>query len=242
MKRKHEIFSAVLFFCLIVLSGSGYAQSVFLKDGSIVEGKIITENDVFLTIKTEKESKNIKRSEIIRTVYNNDFKTRVNVVLMDGRIIKGYVVEESKNYYVIRKYLDSTKELKLEKSKINGILKDDVAIKKDEPAADSDISEQSDDGSPVVISTDKSTYSPNEKIIIRYSNMPGGRWDWIAISKKGTSDDTYEIFDWTNRRVEGELIFKKGLPSGEYEVRVYLDWAYRSYRVSKRYSFRVKSN
>jgi len=242
MKGLQRVLSTAVLFCFMLLGGEAYAQSVFLKDGSIVEGKIVTENDSFLTIKEGAEKRNIKRSDIIRTVYNNDYKNRVNVVLMDGRIIKGYVVEESKDCYIVRKYLDSTKELKLEKSKINGILKDDVAIKKDQPEDDTgDDPGESAAPSPVVISTDKSVYAPKENIIVKYSNMPGGRYDWISLAKKDSPDDNYETYYYTSRRTEGELVFKKGLPApGDYEVRVYLDWAMGSYKVSKRYPFKIK--
>ncbi|HOO71260.1 MAG TPA: hypothetical protein PK926_05820 [Spirochaetota bacterium] len=241
MKTRFVVFFIALFVTLIVYTNNAFSQSVFLKDGSIVEGTILTENDNFLTIKSNSGKKNIKRSEIIRTVYNNDYKTRVNVVLMDGRIIKGYVVEEGKNYYIVRKYLSSTKELRLNKKKINGILKDESAIKKDEPE-DNTAAESSDPSEfpGLDVRTDKKVYAPNEKIVVYYSNMPGGRYDWISLAKKDSPDDNYELYYYTNRGVEGELNFKKGLPQGEYEVRVYLHWAQGSYKVSKRYFFRVK--
>ena len=242
MKPRVVVFSIVLFVTVIVYTNNAFSQSVFLKDGSIVEGTILTENDNFLTIKSNSGKRNIKRSDIIRTVYNNDYKTRVNVVLMDGRIIKGYVVEEGKNYYIVRKYLSSTKELRLNKKKINGILKDESAIKKDEPQdiQDNNVSSDPSEFPGLDVRTDKKVYASNEKIVVYYSNMPGGRYDWISLAKKDSSDDNYELYYYTNRRIEGELNFKKGLPAGEYEVRVYLHWAQGSYKVSKRYYFRVK--
>lgn len=240
MNGKNTGIIILLASAYMLVAASAMAQSVFLKDGSIVEGRILTENDNFLTIKAGAGTKNIHRSEIIRTVYSNDYKTRVNVILMDGRTINGYVVEEGKDYYVVRKYLDSTKELRLVKSRVNGILKDKSAVVQGDSTSTGVATADIEEFPGLDVRTDKKVYDPFEKIVVIFANMPGGRYDWISLARKETPDNSYEAYYYTNRKIKGELQFKNGVPPGDYEVRVYLHYASGSYKVSFRYPFTVK--
>ena len=72
MKKFFIIFITMLGVIPLVLTVS-WSQSIFLKDGSIIEGKIITENDVNLTVKLNNKNIKLKRQNIIRTVYDNEY-------------------------------------------------------------------------------------------------------------------------------------------------------------------------
>jgi hypothetical protein len=63
---------------LFLISGiPSYAESVFLKSGSIIEGKIIKEDDLSIDIRTETgEKRTIQRKEVIRTLYHTKYKER----------------------------------------------------------------------------------------------------------------------------------------------------------------------
>ena len=237
MKKFFIILITMLGVIPLVLTVS-WSQSIFLKDGSIIEGKIITENDVNLTVKLKNKNIKLKRKNIIRTVYDNEYKSRVSIILMDGRKIKGHVVEEGKDYYILRKRLDSKRELKIAKKKINGILKSDDIIQKNDASIQP--SDESSEFPGLAVWTHKKVYKPYEEIVVSFRSTPGGKHDWISLAKEGSPDSHYEAYYYVNRKNEGELFFKNGLPQGDYEVRVYLHWSKGSYKVSKRYSFKVK--
>ncbi len=71
------------------------------------------------------------------------------------------------------------------------------------------------------VSTEKLVYTPGEDVVVNFSNFPGTR-DWISIALKGSADNTYVNYDYTQMKESGSLVFKN-LPVGEYEVRGYYD-------------------
>jgi hypothetical protein len=91
------------------------------------------------------------------------------------------------------------------------------------------------------IRTLKDVYTPNERIQVKFNNLPGNKTDWITIRPAETPDDTYDELRWeyTYGRENGTMTFES-LPPGEYEVRLYFDWKNTgSYQVRDRYFFRV---
>jgi len=73
------------------------------------------------------------------------------------------------------------------------------------------------------VSTTKTTYKPNEKITVHYSNTSGDDKDWIAIYPKNSNNEWNNVIEWTwtEGQVNGVKTFNK-LPVGEYEVRIFL--------------------
>lgn len=237
MKKIIFLLCAVIITIPFIYS-TAHSQSIFLKNGSIIEGKIIEETDLAITINSGDGNISIPRKSIIRIVYDGEYKHRVSIILMDGRTIVGYVVEEGKNFYIVRKQLISTRELKINKKKVNGILKKSDIIVKD-TAKDEPVQDESSEFPGLDVRTLKRVYKPFEEIQVKFKNTPGGRYDWISLAKMDSPDDQYEAYYYVNNKTEGDLKFKNGLPVGKYEVRVYLHWAKGSYKVSKRYSFSV---
>jgi hypothetical protein len=80
----------------------------------------------------------------------------------------------------------------------------------------------------------------NQNIRVEFRNFSGDEQDWIAIYKKGTSNDWGNViaWKWTNGAMEGHLTFPK-LPEGDYEVRGFFD---NSYDLEVKHSFFVKKN
>lgn len=242
MMKKIIFLICFIPFAVYVLFINAYSQSIFLKNGSIVEGKIVHETDAALTIMLEDEKMSIPRSAVIRIVYDNEYKQRVSIILMDGRTINGHVVEEGKGFYILRKELISTEELRISKKKVNGILKDKGVIVQDKPAAAPAAVDPPQDTSEfpgLAIWTLKKAYKANEAIQVKFKNTPAGRYDYISLAKIGSEDNDHVDWQWINGQTEGELNFKKGLPAGKYEVRVHLHYSRRDYKASKRYPFTV---
>lgn len=105
----------------IIISGavSLYAEAFFLKDGSIIEGKVLSETDDGVTIITPGKLKTeISRDLIIRKATGDSFKKPVYILKKDGGVIKGYIVEEGSEGIMVRKELASPDELKILKGDV----------------------------------------------------------------------------------------------------------------------------
>lgn len=98
------------------------AESLFLKDGSIVEGKIRSEGDSGYEIVTpDKKTVTIKRSKVLRTTNDNAFKVKKYIKKKDGKTVEGYIVEESTDEYIVREKLNSPAEFAIEKAEVKAV-------------------------------------------------------------------------------------------------------------------------
>lgn len=94
--------------------------------------------------------------------------------------------------------------------------------------------------STATVKTEKDTYRANEKIVVIFSNLPGNKSDWITVVKASEPPEMYIECPYTNGQKNGRMIFK-GLPAGDYEVRVYYDWDNNGeYNIRLRYPFKIK--
>lgn len=107
---------------ILMLNHQLFAESVFLKDGSIIEGKILKENDLRIEIQTEKgELENINRKNVIRTLYHTKYKIKKLIKKNDGKEIGAYIVDEDVDKCVCRLTLDSSIEMIISKDDIDSI-------------------------------------------------------------------------------------------------------------------------
>ncbi len=74
----------------------------------------------------------------------------------------------------------------------------------------------------VNLSTSKSSYLPDEDIVVNFSNMLGDAEDWIGIYPEGSSNDWGNVVVWkfTNGLTDGNMSFTS-LPEGNYSVRAF---------------------
>lgn len=86
--------------------------------------------------------------------------------------------------------------------------------------------------------TQKNNYAENEPIVVEYFNLPGYKQDWLTIISASSPDDSYGEWFYTDGVRNGFHTFK-GLPVGNYEVRVFFNWPEGQYRVMSRYPFVV---
>lgn len=117
-----NIAVAIFTIALIILTtvtSPLFAESVFLKDGSIVEGAVTAEKATTLTITTSNRLKTeIPRTEILRVLTDNDYKKPSTIRKKDGSEITGHVVEERTDAFVVRMTLSSPNELSISKQDI----------------------------------------------------------------------------------------------------------------------------
>lgn len=123
MNRKRVIFSTAILITLLIVVPS-FAESVFIKNGQIYEGRIVKENDsaVVIVLKDRTEMK-IPRSNIIRITPNSNYKKMQYLKKMDGDVVEIYLVDEDAESYTYRTELDSPDEHRIAKDDVDGITK-----------------------------------------------------------------------------------------------------------------------
>lgn len=90
-----------------------------------------------------------------------------------------------------------------------------------------------------LLDTDKTTYSPGEKIQVRFSGAPGAARDWICIVRAGAPDTDAGDYQYLPAGAEqGYLSFTAPGP-GTYEVRAYYNYQWNSHEVTARHRFNV---
>ena len=72
-----------------------------------------------------------------------------------------------------------------------------------------------------VISTSSTTYNPGDNIVVNYQGLPPNPTNWIGISEDGAAPNSFVAFQYVST-ASGQVTFA-GLPSGNYEARVYLN-------------------
>ncbi len=116
-----------LFVCFIFFlsAASINAASVFITDGSIIEGQIIKDTDASMSVKMSNNIETvIPRNKILRILYDNQYKNSVNLYKADGTVIKGFIIDEQNLVYIVRKELNSPIEIEVKKSDVDAIVKE----------------------------------------------------------------------------------------------------------------------
>lgn len=89
-----------------------HAESVFIKDGSIIQGSIVSDTaDTITMYTTEKKTVTIQRSRIMRILYTELYMGKIFVNLIDGSVIEVYMVDENRDTFTFRKDLYKPEEL-----------------------------------------------------------------------------------------------------------------------------------
>ena len=91
----------------------------------------------------------------------------------------------------------------------------------------------------IQLSTNRGVFRPYEPVSVTYSGLPGTTGDWLTIVAVGTPANQYGQWQYTEGRTSGRMSFD-GLPSGRYEVRVYLNWPSGGYNIAERAYFKVR--
>jgi hypothetical protein len=105
---KKQILYSILLFMVVFIVLPAFSESIFLRDGSIVEGVIQKETDrETRVLKKTGEIVIIPRKNIIRTLVSEDYKTKMYIMKTDGNEIAAYIVEEDNERYICRHELNS---------------------------------------------------------------------------------------------------------------------------------------
>jgi len=114
----------IVFFVIttVLISSPAFPESVFMKDGSIVEGTVTGESDSYVKLKgKDNKVREIPRRKVLRVTFDQAFKKTVYLKRSSGKTIEGHVVDENATEYTIRENLDSPAEYIVEKKDIIAI-------------------------------------------------------------------------------------------------------------------------
>ncbi len=116
---------ARVFLCgllIAVFSSTVFSESVFLKNGSIVEGVITSENDTQITLGSPSGGKNIiQRSDILRILVHKRYMDRIYLTRTDGYTYEGFIVNEDNSKITLRTSLDLLKEINVPRDAVETI-------------------------------------------------------------------------------------------------------------------------
>ncbi len=123
MKKKKVLsrLTVIILTALAVLAPAlpAAAENIFMKDGSIQEGKIVSDATDYITIKdkTGKE-KNIERRLILRILYTSLNLSKLYVQKRNGESFVAYLVDEDRDDYLFRKDLYKPVEFKVSRKDV----------------------------------------------------------------------------------------------------------------------------
>lgn len=129
IKKIFLIFTAIfIFFSIHSLS---FSESIFLKNGNIVEGKIIKDTDQSVTVRLKsKKTKTYPRRNLIRILFTETYKEKKYIYKKDGSLIEGYIVFEEDASYIVRRDLSKDIEIKILKKEIKTLSIEKIVLKK----------------------------------------------------------------------------------------------------------------
>lgn len=107
--------------CLMafLLTESLLAETVFLKDGSIIEGRIISDSASTVTVRDkENKTRSVPRGDIMRILYTELYMGKVYVQKIDGKNVIAYQVDEDRDTYTFRKELFNPEEFTLRRDQV----------------------------------------------------------------------------------------------------------------------------
>ncbi|MBN2159387.1 MAG: hypothetical protein JW807_08315 [Spirochaetes bacterium] len=110
------------FFILLTSYGELGAEHLFLKNGSIVECKILHETPEAYTVRVKGSLKKVySRNEIMRVLYTKLYLGKVYIYKTDGSILEGHIVEEDQNNFTVRTDINRPAEFTIKRADVSFI-------------------------------------------------------------------------------------------------------------------------
>src|SRR4030042_898474 len=112
---RFTIFILALFI-LLTLYGKLSAEYIFLKNGCIVECKILDETPDVFTVRLKDGRKLVfLRNNIIRVLYTKFYMGKVYIYKMNGKVLEAYIVEEDQENYTVRTNISKPEEFTIKR-------------------------------------------------------------------------------------------------------------------------------
>lgn len=117
-----KIFIITIFSGIVIsMPGYLYSESVFMKDGTIIEGRITGGDDNVIKLSMDQEIKNIERKDVLRILVHDRYREKIYLTQTNGVTIEGYIVNEDNIQITMRTSLDSSEEINIPREKVETI-------------------------------------------------------------------------------------------------------------------------
>ena len=103
---------------ILLFSFTLKAEFLYLKDGQVIQGKIISEDAESYTVQTKYQTRRVNRTEVTRIMYGERKLERIYLLMRDGTKMDGYKVDEDAEKVLIREKEDSPREISISKKDI----------------------------------------------------------------------------------------------------------------------------
>lgn len=122
---------------ILCLSINLYAEYLFLKDGSIIKGTIISETAAYVNFRNEeRKTERYPRDQIMRVLYTELNMGKVFVQRRDGKVETAYMVDEDRTTYTFRKNLYKPAEFTMKRADVLFMAERNPTGLKGEPETD----------------------------------------------------------------------------------------------------------
>ncbi len=121
LKMLRKLLTAVSAVAIIVAGSehSLFAEAIFLKDGSIISGSIISDAASSVSLRlSDNKIKQIPRSDIMRILYTELKMGKIYIQKRDGKGVVAFMVDEDQQSYTFRKELYNPEEFVLKRSEV----------------------------------------------------------------------------------------------------------------------------
>ncbi|HNW30874.1 MAG TPA: fibronectin type III domain-containing protein, partial [Spirochaetota bacterium] len=121
MNRHARLAAAVTAAAVIACAAAmeARAEVVFLRDGRIVEGKVLNETPAAVTVRKRDGSlAEFGRGAVLRILYTDVYMGKVYIHKTDGKMVEAYVVDEDRDSYTVRTDLNSPKEMVIKRQDV----------------------------------------------------------------------------------------------------------------------------
>lgn len=105
--------------CMFLSTQNLFAEALFLKDGTIMEGTVTGETDKTVSFKGKNNIKmEIPADSVLRVLEGEDYKVQYEFFMNDNTRMKAYIVDEDETAYTVRKELSSSDETVIKKDSV----------------------------------------------------------------------------------------------------------------------------
>ncbi len=124
--KKSFLFISTIAFLIIPNISS--PEIIYLKDGQVLKGAIIHEDKESITLQTKYQARKIYRDHIKRILYGDRAMEKINILLRNGKILRGFLVDQDAEKVIFREKRDSTEEVTLRKVSIKQMSPDEIKL------------------------------------------------------------------------------------------------------------------
>lgn len=121
-------------FIILIFSAAGGAEYIFLRDGNIIQGTIITDEEDYIIARIGNETKNLPRTTVMRILYTGLTMTKLFIQKRNGESFVAYLVDEDRDSYRFRRELYKPEEFSVPRKDILFISEKNPSALKGEPS------------------------------------------------------------------------------------------------------------